>query len=400
MDMDDINSTMEQYIANQEIPGASLIVRKDGRIIYQNKWGFANVEGQKPIEFDSVFRIMSMTKCVIAIGIMKLVEQGKLKLDDALSQYIPSFRNMRVSDDKLYQFRDGMKITDILPKLLFFKMNKVKSVPAQREITIRDLLSHSSGLEQGIVGLLAMMKDKKPRESLAQQADKYAGYVLDFQPGTAASYSPIAGFDMLTRIIEIVTGRNADVYLQNEIFKPLEMTSTFFWPDSEQKKRIVSVYKRKKGVLINVTGTKEDIDGVIRRRNGYISGSGGLYSTLLDYERFAWMLCNEGDYNGRQFLKSETVALIHTQAQSQHIESEPGFVWGLGVKIRQNPVKGGSFATEGTYGWSGAFGTHFFVSPKDHLGAVFMVNRSDLNGAGSYISNKVEEMIFGLFSKK
>ena len=109
------------------------------------------------------------------------------------------------------------------------------------------------------------------------------------------------------------------------------------------------------------------------------------------------MLCNGGSYNGHRLLKPETVALMHTEAPTALLEPEPGFAWGLGVKIRQDPARGGSFATEGTYGWSG-FGTHFFVSHKDKLDCVRMVNRSDLNSAGSYISNKVEEMVFGLFA--
>lgn len=389
---------MERYISNQEIPGGALIVRKNGQIVFQNKWGFANIASRKPVEYDSVFRMMSMTKCVTAVGVMMLIEQGKLGLDDPISKYIPAFRNMRVASDKRYEFTQGMKMADILPKLLFFQMSKVKTVPAQREITIRDLLSHSSGLEQGIVGLLAMMKDKHPRETLAQQAEKYAAYALDFQPGTGTGYSPVASFDMLAYIIEIVSGRDAVEYFQNEIFEPLEMTSTTFWPDTEQRSRMVSVYKLIKGTLKDVTDTKEDMDGALHRGKGYISGSGGLFSTLTDYERFAWMLCNGGSYNGRRLLKPETVALMHTEAPAMHLEPEPGFVWGLGVKIRQDPACGGSPCTKGTYGWSGAFGTHFFVSPEDNLDCVWLVSRSDLNGAGSYISNKVEELVFGLFA--
>jgi CubicO group peptidase (beta-lactamase class C family) len=277
-------------------------------------------------------------------------------------------------------------------------MDKVKTVPAKRKITIRDLLSHSSGLQQGVVGYVAMFKDKHHRESLESEAEMYSKHVLGFQPGTAASYSPIAGFDMLARIIEIATNKNASDYLKNEVFEPLEMKDTTFRLSDELKERLVSVYRRQKGKLNDVTNTRKDVDGVIRGSESFVSGAGGLYSTALDYERFVRMLVNGGRYNGIEYLKPETIKLMHTEAATTHIEMSRGFVWGLGVIIRQDPVRGRSFATEGTYGWSGAFGTHFFISPKDNLSCVWLVNRSDLNGAFSYISKKVEKLVFGVFA--
>ena len=178
------------------------------------------------------------------------------------------------------------------------------------------------------------------------------------------------------------------------------MKDTTFFLNDDQKKRLVRAYKNKKNKLVDVTGSKEDLYGVMRMEPySFEAGCGGLYSTAEDYERFAEMLLNEGMLDGIQLLKKETVEMIYTEANSQHVYTEPGLVWGLGVKIRQNPKEAGSYATEGTYGWSGAFGTHFFVSPKDNLDAVFMTNRTDLDGAGSYISKKIEEMVFGNWRK-
>ena len=122
--------------------------------------------------------------------------------------------------------------------------------------------------------------------------------------------------------------------------------------------------------------------------------------TLDDYSNFGEMLLCKGNFRGVQILKPETVELMHTEAPKQHLEPEPGFVWGLGMKIRQDSKKANVPATEGTYGWSGAFGTHFFISPKDDLEVVFMMNRSDIGGSGSYISAKVEEMIFSIWGKE
>jgi CubicO group peptidase (beta-lactamase class C family) len=394
MDFNIIDKTMEDYIVNREISGGVIIVRKKGVLAYKNKWGYSNIATKKPIEYDSIFRICSMTKIIVSVGIMKLFEKGRLNIDDPISKYIPSFSNMRVSNDNRYRFEKGMKMSSILLKSAFFKMDKVSYELAQRDITIRDLLSHSSGLEQGVVGLLAMMKDKSRRASLEQQAEKYAKYVLDFQPGTQTGYSPMGGFDMLTRIIEVISEQNAAKYFEKEIFHQLNMPDTTFSLSREQAKRLVTVYKREKGKLKDVTGTKIDIDSMLKQEKGYISGSGGLYSTLSDYDNLAQMLSSDGTFAGKKLLKPETIKMIHSKAALTHLEPFPGIVWGLGVAIRQNPQKDSIPATEGTYGWSGAFGTHFFISPKEDLSCVWLTNRTDLNGAESYISKKVEELVF------
>ena len=379
-----ISEVMERYVQNEEIAGASLLVRQHGQTVYRNCWGYADKSARMPIREDSIFRLMSMTKCVTAVGILQLMEAGKLNLDDPLSLFIPSFAKPRVAADARYRWHDGVKMGELLQKALFFRMERVKTVPAEREITIRDLLSHSSGLEQGMIGLLAMLKDRQERVDLVAQAERCAQY----------------GFDVLARVIEVLSGMDAAQYYKANIFQPLGMQDTAFHLNEEQKKRLVHVYCRKNGKLVDVTGSKEDLPKKFHFGERYICGAGGLYATLTDYVAFAQMLQNGGSYRGTQILKSETVQLMCTEAPVKHLEPEPGFVWGLGVKIRQDPVRGGSFATAGTYGWSGAFGTHFFVSPADDLNCVLMLNRSDLDGAGSYISKKVEELVFGTFAEK
>ena len=378
-----ISEVMERYVQNEEIAGASLLVQQHGQVVYQNCWGYADKAVKTPIRENSIFRMMSMTKCVTAVGILQLMEAGKLDLDEPLSLFIPSFAEPRVADDARYRWHDGVKMGELLQKALFFRMECVKTVPAEREITIRDLLSHSSGLEQGMVGLLAMLKDRRERVNLAAQAERYAQYPLDFQPGCGTGYSPLAGFDVLARVIEVVSGMDAAQYYKMNIFQPLGMRDTAFHLNEEQKKRLVHVYCRKNGKLVDVTGSKEDLPKKFHFGERYICGAGGLYATLTDYGAFAEMLQNGGSYHGVQFLKPETVKLMCTE-----------------VKIRQDPVRGGSAATKGTYGWSGAFGTHFFISPADELSCVLMLNRSDLDGAGSYISKKVEELVFGTFAGK
>ena len=395
MNVAEISAVMQRYVEDRQIAGGALLVRKHGELIYQNKWGYASIAEKKPIEYDSVYRMMSMTKPVTAVAVMQLVEQGKIGLDEPISRFLPGFRQMRVVADKRYEWHEGMTMLSLLPKLLFFRQDRVKTVPAAREITVRDLLSHSSGLQQGIVGMLLMKKDAAIKESLATEGEKYSHQPLDFQPGTATSYSPLAGFDVLGRMVEVISGKPLDVYMEQNIFTPLGMTDTGFHLNAEQNSRLVHAYKRKKDRLIDVTYTGDDMDAMLHRGPKYLSASGGLYSTITNYERFAYMLLRGGE----SILRPETVALMRSEGAKKHLATEPGLVWGLGVKLRQDPEQAGSACTAGTYGWSGAFGTHFFISPADDLEAVWCTNRTDLEGSASYISKKVEELVFGCFGK-
>lgn len=401
MNVKNIDETMNKYVANGELSCAALVVTKGKDDVYKNTWGYSDLNDKIPVDDKSIYRLMSMTKCITAVAVMILIDEGKLSLDDAVSEYIPELKNLRVSVDERYVYRGQVNPLKLIWKVATFNPDKVKTVPANREITVRDLLSHSSGLQQGVVGFIQMLKDKKPRASMEEEAKKYAALPLGFQPGEGTGYSPIAGFDMLGLLIERVSGEKVGDFMKEKIFNPLGMKDTFFYPDTEeQNKRIVRVYKRKKDKLVDVTGGKDDMDSLLKRSNGYTACSGGLFSTAGDFDKFAKMLLWGGEYNGARILKEETVRLMTTEAPKKHLEPDPGCVWGLGMKIRQNPEKANSFATAGTYGWSGAFGTHFFISPKDNLAAVFMTNRTDLNGSGSYISKEIERLVFGCFGEE
>lgn len=394
MEIQEIDRIMNAYIANREMAGGALLVRKNDTVVFDGRWGFADIEKQHPVTDDTIFRMASMTKCVTGVAVMKLVEEGRLELDAPLSEYLPAFRDMRVCADKRYEYRPGMSMVSLLPKLLFFRMDRIKSVPAQREVTIRDLLSHASGMQQGVAGMIAMLKHSK-KDTLEQRVREYSNYVLDFQPGTATGYSPCAAFDILGYLLGVVTGKPVAQAYGELVFQPLGMESATFALDPRQEPLLARTYTRKKGELIDISGTGKDLEGILRteKGSGYLSGSGGLYCTVKDYEKLAHMLCCNGD----GYLRPETVQLMHTEAQKVHLEPEPGYVWGLSVKIRQDPERGNSPCTAGTYGWSGALGTHFFVSPKDNLDAVFATHRADLGGSGSYISQKVEELVFSLW---
>lgn len=397
MDTQEIQRTIDAYIQNQELAGGALLVRRDEEVLYENTFGYSNIAARQTIARDSLYRLMSMTKPITAVAVMQLAEQGKIELDAPLNHYLHGFTAMRVVDDKRYAYHEGMNALSLLPGLLTFRLKAPRTVPAERDITIRDLLCHASGLEQGIYGLISMKLDKSKRESLAALEQKYSTVPLDFQPGKGGGYSPLAGFDLLARVVEVVSGLLFDAYLQQNLFDPLGMQDTAFRLDDAQTARLVHVYKREKNRLQDVTDTAEDMDSLLKRGENYTAGCGGLFSTLHDYDRFAHMLLNGGEVDGVRVLQPETVRLMGQQGSPDYPDPDPGCAWGLGMKIRKDPRKAKSACTAGTFGWSGAFGTHFFVSPKDHLSAVWMMNRSDIDGAGSYISKKIEELVFGCF---
>ena len=397
MDTQEIQRTIDAYIQNQELAGGALLVRRDEEVLYENTFGYSNIAARQTIARDSLYRLMSMTKPITAVAVMQLAEQGKIELDAPLNRYLHGFTAMRVVDDKRYAYHEGMNALSLLPGLLTFRLKAPRTVPAERDITIRDLLCHASGLEQGIYGLISMKLDKSKRESLAALEQKYSTMPLDFQPGKGGGYSPLAGFDLLARVVEVVSGLPFDAYLQQNLFDPLGMQDTAFRLDDAQTARLVHVYKREKNRLRDVTDTAEDMDSLLKRGENYTAGCGGLFSTLHDYDRFAHMLLNGGAVDGVRVLQPETVRLMGQPGSPDYPDPDPGCAWGLGMKIRKDPQKAKSACTAGTFGWSGAFGTHFFVSPKDHLSAVWMMNRSDIDGAGSYISKKIEELVFGCF---
>ena len=397
MDTQEIQRTIDAYIQNQELAGGALLVRRDEEVLYENTFGYSNIAARQTIARDSLYRLMSMTKPITAVAVMQLAEQGKIELDAPLNHYLHGFTAMRVVDDKRYAYHEGMNALSLLPGLLTFRLKAPRTVPAERDITIRDLLCHASGLEQGIYGLISMKLDKSKRESLAALEQKYSTMPLDFQPGKGGGYSPLAGFDLLARVVEVVSGLPFDAYLQQNLFDPLGMQDTAFRLDDAQTARLVHVYKREKNRLQDVTDTAEDMDSLLKRGENYTAGCGGLFSTLHDYDRFAHMLLSGGEVDGVRVLQPETVRLMGQQGSPDYPDPDPGCAWGLGMKIRKDPQKAKSACTADTFGWSGAFGTHFFVSPKDHLSAVWMMNRSDIDGAGSYISKKIEELVFGCF---
>lgn len=382
---DRIDIQMQGYIAAREIAGAALIVRGERGVVYQNCWGYADIEAGRPVREDTIFRLASLTKPIIAAAVMILVEQGKLQLDDELGKYIPELAAPMVCKT---QFN-----LESLDDLASLDLGSLEFEPARRPVTIRDLLSHSSGIGMGVAGMAAAMRLCDPSDTLESRFQKFRALPADFHPGEATGYSGLVGFDALGRVIEVISGMALDQFLDEHLFQLLGMTDTIFHLDDSRKERLAVLYKSENGEL-SIAPPQEDIQSMAMIGPQYHSGAGGLYSTLLDTDRFARMLLHEGESGGRRILQAETVRLMRRPGAYKHMEFAPGMVWGLGMIIRMDPKRAGSSLSKGSYGWSGAYGTHLFVDPVKKLSAVLMVNRSNIGGAASHVSKKVEDLIY------
>ena len=246
-------------------------------------------------------------------------------------------------------------------------------MPATREITIKDLLTHVSGLGSGAMSNSDIDKvARKEGETLAQYIPRLGTTSLEFQPGSRWTYSPGAGFETLGSIVEIVSGMPLDKFFRQRIFDPLGMKDIAFWPTDAQWPRVASVYQRGANGL-----TKQTPANDTSSRGIYFRASGGLYSTAEDYIPFGVMLANMGEFNGKHLLGRKTVEMMTAAHVLDTLPGRPaGEGYGLSVRVVTDHTRRGTMLSDGTYGWSGAQGTHFFVDPKEKLVGVLMVQTS------------------------
>ena len=290
-----IDQMVQRRIAAGDLTGAVTIVARRGKVVHLNAQGVMDLESKKPMNSGSMFRIASMTKPVIGVAVMMLVEEGKLRINDPVSRYIPEFRGMRVA---VAEGGGRGGAAGAAPKFY--------TVPATREITIKDLLTHVSGLGSGPMGDSDIAKvARKEGEKLADYIPRLGTTALEFQPGSRWTYSPSAGFETLGRIIEIGSGMPLDQFLRQRIFDPLGMKDITFWPTEAQWARVATVYTRgAKGL------TKSPQANDTMSRGVYFRGSGGLFSTAEDYIPLGVMLSNGGQLNGKRLLSRKTVEMM------------------------------------------------------------------------------------------
>jgi len=340
-----ITQMIDRRIASGQIAGAVTVVARKGRIAHLSARGVMDLQSKQPMSSSTMFRIASMTKPVIGTAIMMLVEEGKLHLNDPVSRHIPTFKNMKVAGGEA----------------------------AKRDITIKDLLTHTSGLGSGPMSNADIDKvARKEGETLADYIPRLGGTALEFQPGSRWTYSPGAGFETLGRIIEIASGMPLDKFFRTRIFDPLGMKDITFWPTDAQMPRVATVYARGEGGLTKAP-TPNDTFG----KNVYFRGSGGLYSTAEDYVPLGMMLAGGGEWNGKRLLGRKTVEMMSAAHVLDTLPGRPaGEGFGLSVRVVTNHAARGTMLSDGTFGWTGAQGTHFFVDPKEQLVGVLMVQTS------------------------
>jgi len=369
-----IDRMIERRIAAGEIAGAVTIVARNGKVAHHSAKGVVDLESKQPMRTSTIFRIASMTKPVTGVAIMMLVEEGKLRLNDPVSRYIPEFKGQKVAvaapgtpaGGRGGRGAQGGQGTPAPPP-------QFTTVAATREITIKDLLTHVSGLGSGAMGNSEIDKvARKEGETLAQYIPRLGTTSLEFQPGSRWTYSPGAGFETLGRIVEIASGLPLDQFFRQRIFDPLGMKDIAFWPTEAQWTRVASVYQRGANGL-----TKQTPANDTNSRGIYFRASGGLYSTAEDYIPMGVMLANMGEFNGKHLLGRKTVEMMSAAHVLDTLPGRPaGEGYGLSVRVVTDHTRRGTMLSDGTYGWTGAQGTHFFVDPKEKLVGVLMVQTS------------------------
>jgi CubicO group peptidase (beta-lactamase class C family) len=348
-----IRSRMQTYVDQGEIAGAVTVVGRHDGILSVDVVGQQDIEHHRPMTKDTIFRIASMTKPVTAIGIMMLVDEGKLAVEDPVEKHLPEFRGQMLVVGRTKDSR-----TVMLDK------------PA-RPITIRDLMTHTSGLPGWPAGLGDLYT--KRNRSLAEATLAISQRPLDFEPGTKWAYCN-TGIDTLGRIIEVASGQSYEQFLQTRLFDPLDMKDTTFYPTPAQRDRVAITYDRKDGQLVPTVNTLVDLPATGGR---FPIPAGGLYSTGTDLAKLYQMLLSHGMRGDRRFLSEKSIAdmtKIHTGDLKTGFSEGMGF--GLGWGVIREPKGVTEALSPGTYGHAGAFGTQGWLDPAKDLFTVLLIQRN------------------------
>lgn len=358
-----IHEAIQRHVDAGDISGAVTLVARRGRIVHFEAHGLMDIESKKPMEKNTIFRLASMSKPITAVAVLMLIEEGKVRLDDPVSKFIPEFGQMRVAVGKGPQGSDQNAAEG------------AALVPAARQITVLDLLTHGSGLAAGGIGAKELDKvaPRGPSDTLASYVPKLALVPLDFQPGTLWRYSPTAAFETLSRIVEVASGQPFDQFLKERILDPLGMRDTGFILQADRKVRLVTQYQK------GPKGLEKAKESPFIS-NTYFSGAAGLMSTAEDYAQFAEMLANGGQWNGKRLLSPKTIAFMASNHVGELFDDAKfngypgrGVGFGLSVAVMQDPVAAEMRVSPGAFGWNGAYGTKFWVDPKENMIEILMM---------------------------
>jgi CubicO group peptidase (beta-lactamase class C family) len=364
-----ISDHLRWYIEAGKLAGTLVLVGRQGKIAYLEPQGHLEIERKRPVTPDAIFRIYSMTKPITSVGLMMLWEQGRLQLDDPVHKFIPSWREQRV-------FVGG-------------NHPAWKTTPVERRMTVRDLLSHTSGLTYGFMERtnidaayrkLGVADMSRRGYTSREMVDELAALPLEFSPGTRWNYS--VSTDVVGHLIELIAGQPLDAYLREHVFQPLGMADTSFVVTEKQIPRFAANYQRQADDRLKLI---DDPAKTTYRECTFFSAGGGLVSTAYDYFRFASMMLNKGELDGIRLLGRKTVELMTQNhlpdGQDLTNLAQPGMFtetayggmgFGLGFSVMQSPVRAQIAGTAGEFAWGGAAGTAFWIDPAEQLIVVFM----------------------------
>ena len=366
-----IDVILNDAIKQNEIPGAVALIAKNGKIVYYKAFGMADNESKRALKRDDIFRIASQTKAITSTAVMMLWEEGKFKLDDPVSKYIPEFKNARILDS------------------LIERDSSYTSKPADKPITIRHLLTHTSGIGYGVIdGDVKFKKIYKKAGivdlyttepvTIEQNIKKLAKLPLHHQPGEKFTYSE--GLDVLGYLIEIVSGKPLDQFFKERIFIPLGMDDTWFYLPASKYNRLVSIQTKKDEKWVKYAAASfYDPEYPIKGAKSFFSGGAGLSSTAKDYASFLQMYLNNGELNGVRLLSRTTVQLIMAN-QIGNLWGDSGAYYGLafGVLDQKGQDLGGK-GSKGTFNWGGYFNTDYFADPKEKIIGILLKQTQEIS---------------------
>ena len=356
--LEHLSRVLRNEIEKGKFPGAVALVARKGRIAYLESFGVRDPETRTPMTKDTIFRIYSMTKPVTSVAVMMLQEEGRLVLTDPISKFLPQLASLQVAVEKKDP-ASGQAVFEL--------------VPAQREITIQDLLRHTSGFAYGSRTRNARVKEAYAKEGVdarnvtnAELVDRLARAPLSSHPGTAWEYS--RSTDVLGRLVEVISGKTLGKFFEERIFTPLAMKDAGFFVAKDKLGRVAQPF-----AIDPTTGEKISLVDVAAPPK-FESGGGGGVSTTDDYLRFAQMLLNGGRLDGVRLLSRTTVAFMASDQLGRIAETmrAPGYTFGLGFSVRKDVGLAGQSGSIGEYGWAGAGGTYFWIDPKEQLVAILM----------------------------
>ena len=367
--LDLIDAMCKEAVGNNSIPGVVALVARNGKIVFHKAYGSSNASGDQ-LDRDAIFRIASQTKAITSTAVMMLWEEGRFRLDEPISKYIPEFKDAQVLDS-------------VLPDGTF------KTSPANKPVSIRHLLTHTSGLGYGVIDgdprFRKMYKDAGITDlfttediTIEESVKKLAKLPLHHHPGEKVTYSE--GLDVLGYFIEIVSGVPFDEFLRTRIFNPLQMDDTWFYLPDSKHDRLVKVQTKKEDKWVDYPTTFYDPDYPIKGAKAFFSGGAGLSSTAKDYATFLQMYLNMGELNGTRLLSRTTVEFI-MKNQIGDLWGDAGAHYGLafGIIDEKGDARGGNNSL-GTFQWGGYFNTQYFADPEEQIIGILMKQTQAISG--------------------